>query len=469
MPGVRIVPAVTKTIVIGTVLTVALICACLAPARAFAIPHGGFTAYTVSCQSCHPSHSAETGSDLALLRRNETELCYACHDGLGSVYDVKSSFGTSEAPAVSAHPVSDETLTCASCHTPHFGPEQGNPRSLAVGPSHETSGNAVCGVCHGEGSSLPSGDLVTTFTASAHDVTASAPPSGTNIRCLACHQPHGSSNLAILRTSLTSLSGATYTVSVTATSGPRPLCEGCHDAPRNGYPGTAAYGATKHGSRLDSLVGSLSAAAQYPGVTQPAGDCEQCHAPHGTADPTLLRASGRQLCFDCHDVSWASRPATASYTGATVYLASAHASIGTTPGAQDDCTVCHAVHGGGESNPDGSTPSGELHSPSGALCVGKGTGCHSVASNSAAGVNVLAAFDATTNDLTHHDVRPASQARTGAKTTCTNCHDPHRESASDTFSDPDAIRTSMSSGPGRFVDAGGHVGVPTLPPPLIDC
>ncbi len=441
------------TAVLGVAITVVLACGFLMSGVALAIPHGGYTVYSVSCQSCHSTHAAPSAPELLIIQRNQTDLCYVCHDGLGSVYDVKTSFGTTDAPAASAHPLGAQALSCGSCHTPHLGPAEGNPRSLSVGPSRESTGNAVCAGCHGVGSALPGGDIATGFTGSAHDTSTTPPPSGTGITCLVCHQPHGSTNVTLLKTSLVSLSATTTTVSVTATSGPRPLCEGCHDAARADYPGPGAYAQTKHGGQA---AGS-TAATQYPGVSAPAGDCVQCHDAHGTGDPNLLRKSGRQLCFQCHDSPLASRPATSSYAGAATYVVSAHSSLDSTPGARDSCATCHAVHGGGDKNPDGTTPAGQLRKPSGRLCTGDGTGCHATAASSAAGVNVLAAFEATSNDLAHHDVMPAAQTRTGAKIACTDCHNPHRETATDTFSDPDALGSAIATGFERFVGPGNRV------------
>jgi predicted CXXCH cytochrome family protein len=325
----------------------------LAPSTALAQPHGDFTPITEKCYQCHVAHSAgaETTETTLLLPRGQTpkELCYTCHDGTGASTDIRAQFGEADESIESSHPVASGALLCSDCHTPHQGPEEGNPMSLAVGASRESTGNAVCGFCHGPGTSLPGGDLLTTFAGSAHDASTTPPASGTQIKCLACHVPHGSDNAALIPTSVVGLSGTVHTVSVTTTSGPRPFCEACHDVASGSYEGTATYATSKHATVTTSTVASVVPS----GTAWPAGDCANCHSPHGGSTPYMLRAAGNAVCQACHDSAEASYPVGYSYRGSSAMSATPHASIETTKSdgsaGSFGCAVCHDVHGGARS------------------------------------------------------------------------------------------------------------------------
>ncbi len=424
----------------------------LLPMAALAQPHGAFSSSTSKCTACHVPHAAV--GDSILGSSTADSLCYSCHDGTGSIYDTLRSFGTTDTPAASKHPVGT-SLECDSCHTPHKGPAEGNVRSLSAGPSHASTGTAVCGACHGAGSSLPGGNIVGTIGSTSHATSMTAPPSGTQITCLGCHAPHGSTNPSLLATQVVSIGGTGRSVSLDGSSGNALLCTACHDVAQGGYGGPAAYSAGRHGTVTMSSVATVT----YPGVPGlKANDCENCHAPHGSGNPALVRDSGNGTCFACHDAAGTTKPAGYSYRGESAYTASAHASLATTAPGGTGCGVCHAVHGGGEASWNGSTPAGALGSPESKLCTGSGAGgCHSSSAASVGGVNVLGSFTASSNDSSHHDVMPSAQQATGARITCSDCHDPHRETIASKFSDPSDISTGIAGDTARFVNASGQV------------
>ncbi|MEI6575400.1 MAG: cytochrome c3 family protein [Bacteroidota bacterium] len=58
------------------------------------------------------------------------------------------------------------------------------------------------------------------------------------------------------------------------------------------------------------------------------GYCTNCHAPHMSTEPKLLKRKGQQICTTCHQ-------------GGQLMKTSAHLEIG-----NRECTVCHNPHGG---------------------------------------------------------------------------------------------------------------------------
>ena len=438
-------PALSCTLILLTVLL-----ALVVPATAAADPHGSYGIGTRNCTLCHTPHEADSTKILRAV--SPKALCYTCHDGSGSVYDTKRVFGESGEAPVSSHPVSSGLIGCSDCHTPHHGPADGNPRALAASstapaPSRESTSSAVCGACHGAGSGLAGGDLLSGFRATAHDASTTPPASGTSIACLACHSPHASSNRSLLATFVVDSAGTTHTVAVT--SRVDPLCYGCHQGPSGRYPGQAVFAATPHSSAWFST----KAAIVWPGSGAQYGSCANCHEPHGKggfADYT--RAAAAAACTTCHDVSGAIYPAGYSYQGATKYTGSAHSAIG---GSTGSCQQCHEVHGGRDA-------SGTLYpaltvAPESSTCLGNGTAsCHN-SSASADGINIAAALTAGADSTSHHDLMPGQQAASGSRLKCSDCHDPHAETKVDRFSNPDSIGTTVTSGLSGCIDASGAI------------
>lgn len=309
-------------------LALVALAALAVPAAAIADPHGAYTSSTEKCESCHVPHTA--AGDSILASSTVSSLCYICHDGSASMYDTAREFGGGEPSVVSSHPVGSGAIaSCASCHTAHEGPSEGNTMALAAGPGKASQGNAVCGACHGSGSALPPGDKMSGFAGSAHATRVPLPASGTGIACLACHEPHGSSNPWLIARQVKGMSGATNTVSITATSGSTPACVGCHDADSGTFGGARPFGITKHATVTTSTLSSVTWPG-LPGAT--AGQCSNCHDAHGTGNPDMLRASGEDLCLRCHDAAGTSKPAGYSYQGGSTYAAGPHASISSTGG-----------------------------------------------------------------------------------------------------------------------------------------
>ena len=170
-------------------------------------PHGAFTPGVAVCKYCHEPHRAP-GPRLHPFP-TEKETCYQCHNGIGASTNIQADFGEmalGETSRASVHPVPAATdgvqVTCTDCHTPHWNNTEVTKQLRMHNPdgtySYSTPaaplGNSFCYSCHGATSTYPApkGDH-SSFESSIHNTAANvpAPPSGSEIKCLACHAPHG--------------------------------------------------------------------------------------------------------------------------------------------------------------------------------------------------------------------------------------------------------------------------------------
>lgn len=138
-------------------------------------PHGFFTDETDYCQLCHDVHSAP-GSNL-LSATVESEVCFTCHNGTGSIYNTWSQLNRD--PANNAmHPI---TVDLAN-----------NPGVYQIVP------NTTAGI---------------------------APPGP--YACSQCHNPHGETGYA---SDLRAQYSVDEYVAYPASPDPYTFCWGCHDA-----------------------------------------------------------------------------------------------------------------------------------------------------------------------------------------------------------------------------------------------
>ena len=248
-------------------------------------PHGGYSSTTQSCPACHQVHQA-AGPRLG-LRETERQTCYQCHDGNGGATNVRNQFGEGtlgSSTRTSFHPVPQPRdgvqLNCSDCHSPHSS-RADDTRLLRArsgggwltSPPGAPIGNAFCYGCHGPGSSLPRpyGDH-SGFDASVHGVdgTAPLPPSGSEIECLGCHEPHGSD------------------ASKLTTAGEEGLCFGCHTQadpntsggsnPRHAFTAAANDYVTSDGTPIRIYHHPVETVDQDGGTR--VVECASCHNVH---------------------------------------------------------------------------------------------------------------------------------------------------------------------------------------------
>lgn len=308
----------------------------LVAAHAFAdaAPHVATDLDTETCAMCHRDHTSFNGAtwtdqngttSSALLVGNhpgqpqDTGLCYSCHGvaTLGSNEDIQSDFlNTSHhvlTPGKSTYGPADKQ--CSDCHDSHGSakttggqPVPGLIRSVSItdGVTSYNSGDRYCTACH-----VPRAnnewDGYDIWVQTKHSQIAPT-SSGTQIVCLACHDPHGSPYAPSIVTQLTPPSAPTTTPVI---ANDRWMCYGCHAAADSSYPGAPVYEGSSHGSSPATVsVGwewasrDLSPTARNRRV----GECQVCHDPMGRDDgtgkplPKLAEASMPGICYTCHSV-----------------------------------------------------------------------------------------------------------------------------------------------------------------------
>lgn len=258
-------------------------------------PHANYTQDADQCAVCHGAHTAT----LAKLLRGpqnavyQADFCYSCHDGTGSIYNVKAAVDTNP----SHHTVKDAdnpegVLDCTNCHDPHGvkKPDGGYYAKLLKSQDSNGNkfyeGNEFCGACHGPGSTLIGGDHLSIFNNIPHNTNTANPPSGTKIKCLNCHGNNNSSG-----SEGTAPHGSDY-ARITRLAEEN-LCYQCHDNAANSenninivelfsYPSSLFANEYSWYSSRHNMTDVEQADAE-PGVSgdQPSKvECKNCHNPH---------------------------------------------------------------------------------------------------------------------------------------------------------------------------------------------
>lgn len=239
------------------------------------LPHRNYSSNTAKCGLCHQVHQ---GKEYRLVRNDTTvALCFTCHDGSASKYNIKLSFDNNPG---SYHPImglslngNSNKLRCTNCHNPHNVTNFRPPAPAASGalafsrgvsPSNRAAWTAIsegdwfyklnvtnqfelCYRCHstwdvGNSTHANTRDIAKEFNPnnkSFHSVEADSPNSKgifmspfsatTRVYCTDCHSsaspgaargPHGSPNPKILKGTYNTETGTGYS---------NHLCFSCHD------------------------------------------------------------------------------------------------------------------------------------------------------------------------------------------------------------------------------------------------
>jgi len=202
-----------------------------------------------NCTTCHDVSVTDDGTTVSLTA-SDPDLCLMCHDTFEA-----AAGGTLESPHAA---VLDG---CTSCHSPHASDHE----SLLV-----ASDNALCFSCH---------DVDETDDRHQLPVRRSD--------CTGCHAPHGSDATAML-------AGRHQHPPFAEGS-----CDGCHRRPRGTAVRMAETGSALCFACHGDLEERFSTGVLHGPVSN--GACVDCHDPHVSDEPALLRRGGAALCFDCHE------------------------------------------------------------------------------------------------------------------------------------------------------------------------
>jgi predicted CXXCH cytochrome family protein len=174
-----------KKLLFALVLGIALVLALASVAAADNGPHGGFTATTDACASCHRAHSAQVGSDSLLIMDPEA-LCLSCHNGTGA--------GTNVVSGVYAQGGANHYYGT----TPAITNEGTDGASLFGGGFTNT---LMATAWSGKVTADPTYNAISRSTTSMHNigvmgtVWGSGAANSTNgaivLECTSCHDPHG--------------------------------------------------------------------------------------------------------------------------------------------------------------------------------------------------------------------------------------------------------------------------------------
>ncbi len=303
----------------------------------------GMCAMALGC--CWAASTRAYASDDVTAALARDAPCTVCHNA-----------ATGHVPAIDAsrhgNRADSRTPGCQNCHGPsdaHMSDPTGAPPTVVFGAkskhlSPAADRNASCLTCHDK-NVLPR----TNWAGSVHE--------SQGLACTSCHNIHAADQRV--------LSKATQAE----------VCFTCHQAQRAQVRHLSGHPLAKTG------IGS-----------PPKMACSDCHDPHGSIGPTLLRtASVNETCYTCH----------ADKRGPFLWE---HVPV------VDDCTSCHTPHG--------SVNQALLKTRPPFLCQECHSGDHAAQINSGAN---LGGGSVTTINGAQQLAAAAPRAQLAARA-CLNCH-----------------------------------------------
>lgn len=265
-----------------------------------------------ACDSCHTLKDAATHTFQDTRPREQ--MCTLCH--------------TVEIPAAQSIHLPFAEKACLSCHDPHGSKES----ALLRGDRYADA----CMTCH-------------TDITGAHDQVHGPASAGA---CGACHQPHAAKAPKLLNAEGRDLCLKCH-ISVAKAIEKSPVvhepmhgdCLVCHNAHATDNPSMlnkepAALCTSCHNDIAHTME---TATTQHAAVTTSRA-CLNCHSAHASSRQRLLKRDEMELCFECHNTTISLKDGSTLLNMKQVIASgrSLHGAI-----AQESCSACHEIHGGG--------------------------------------------------------------------------------------------------------------------------
>ena len=269
-----------------------------------------------ACAGCHPGTLPFWSGGVRLS-------CTACHaaapstlpDGVAAPY--QANF------AVQGHGKYPASSQCTNCHDPnssHISGSLGSYKRLTL-----PDDNNLCASCHNDSKVVGAGFL----NMSTHFLAKGGSQA---MACSTCHDPHGTTNLSMIRTAIngTTISYTDSIAGLVNLSTNQGLCQVCHTqtahyragVPESGHPASGCLGCHRHNAA--------------GGAFRPNGNCNACHgyppAPKSAATPASFGIMNNWSSARFEDYSG----------GGGAHLVAAHVAQSASPSeGWTNCTMCH--------------------------------------------------------------------------------------------------------------------------------
>lgn len=249
------------------------------------VPEGAASVHQVvadgQCISCHDPHAADNESNLL---KKGSQLCFECHQDMAAKI---------EANKYSHPPVKDD---CLGCHKAHASE---NHEKLL-----DDSSPGLCLQCHSTDKETFK-SLHMNYPVEKGD-------------CTSCHDPHGSSTAAMLYDNVHEPMA-------------KRNCDQCHESPDAPEP----FAVKKKGMETCmachyDMINEIKNKSQVHWPVVDHTGCINCHSPHASPEKNLMRAPMLQVCGKCH---------------ADTIARQERAITPHPPVAEGRCSECHLPHG----------------------------------------------------------------------------------------------------------------------------
>ncbi|SDM70891.1 cytochrome c3 family protein [Bacillus sp. OK048] len=220
--------------------------------------HGNFQNNTNSCANCHSTHNGDNAK-LVKFEKTESDLCLTCHDGTLGFYNVKG-----------------QGAGAGTFNTTHESSSMHNVGTVSIGSAPGALDNK----------------------------------SADTMQCSSCHNPHGSTNDRLLKTTVAGVTYSATPIKLALTEDPD-FAAINSNATNSGLKITKSIGPKENADKVnyanfcstchdtyDTGSGTKTALGHYSHTTNSSSqgrNCASCHYAHGTDINILKDAAGKTI------------------------------------------------------------------------------------------------------------------------------------------------------------------------------